>query len=111
MYYGSFSRSFLTMFEVTFGNWYSPCRVLVEHCGEWFMLLSFTHLLVIGFAFLAILNGVFINETFNVADNDDKFMLMREEREEKMHTQKMSVLFNAADADGGGAITAEEFKL
>lgn len=99
----------LTMFEMTFGNWYTPSRVLVEHCSEWFMIFFICHVMVIGFSMLAVINGVFINETFKVSERDDKYMLMRQLTDDKVHSDKMRRLFAAADVDGSGDISAEEF--
>ena len=35
-YYGTFTRATLTMFEILFGNWGPPARILVENVSEWF---------------------------------------------------------------------------
>jgi hypothetical protein len=108
-YFGSFLRATLTMFEVTFGNWYTPCRVLVETCSEWFMIFFLVHVVVIGFSSIAVINGVFINETFKVSEQDDKYMLMRQAQDNKMFSNKMKRLFEAADVGRSGAITPEQF--
>merc|ERR1712117_961553 len=42
-YYGTFSRTMLTMFEITLGNWMPPCRALVENVNELYMLFSLMH--------------------------------------------------------------------
>ena len=42
-YYGTFSRTFLTMFEILFANWGPPCRVLVENFSEWFSVFFLTY--------------------------------------------------------------------
>merc|ERR1712224_558435 len=39
-FYGTFSRTMLTMFEITLGNWMPPCRALVENVGEGWMVFS-----------------------------------------------------------------------
>jgi len=39
-YYGTFTRTFLSMFEILFANWGPPCRVVVENISEWFSLFS-----------------------------------------------------------------------
>ena len=38
LYYGTFTRTSLSMFEILFANWAPACRVLVEHVSEWFSL-------------------------------------------------------------------------
>ncbi|CAE7884596.1 ycf45, partial [Symbiodinium microadriaticum] len=37
-YYGTFTRTFLSMFEILFANWGPPCRVLVEYVGEYYSI-------------------------------------------------------------------------
>jgi len=109
MFYGTFARSFLTMFEITLGNWMPPCRALVEHVHESYMVFFLCHKLIIGFSVVTVISGVFIQETFKVATTDDKIMLMQKERSAKTHRRKMMSLFEHADADLDGSLTIEEF--
>merc|ERR1712046_20720 len=97
MYYGSFGRNMLTMFEVTLGNWMPPCRALVENVGEQFIIFFLIYKLVIGFSVLSVISGVFIQETFKVATQDDRIMMMHKERARKTHALKMRALFDHAD--------------
>merc|ERR1719446_1836576 len=94
MYYGTFGRSLLTMFEITLGNWMPPCRALVENVHEYFMVFFVLHKLIIGFSVLAVVNGVFMQETFRVASQDDHVMLLRRDNEKRIFTAKMQALFN-----------------
>jgi len=109
MFYGTFARSLLSMFEITLGNWMVPARALVENISEWYMIFSLAHKLVIGFSVVSVLTGVFIQETFKVATTDDRVMMMSKERARKIHAEKMAMLFAAADQDGDGFIDFEEF--
>eukprot|EP00419_Tripos_fusus_P045978 CAMPEP_0172819418 /NCGR_PEP_ID=MMETSP1075-20121228/14581_1 /TAXON_ID=2916 /ORGANISM="Ceratium fusus, Strain PA161109" /LENGTH=210 /DNA_ID=CAMNT_0013659939 /DNA_START=50 /DNA_END=679 /DNA_ORIENTATION=- len=108
MFYGTFSRSMLTMFEITLGNWMPPCRALVENVSEWFMLIFLTHKLVIGFSVVSVINAVFVQETFKVATSDDRIMLMLKQRARKTHMNKIRDLFQHADCDGNGTVTLDE---
>jgi hypothetical protein len=110
MFYGTFSRSMLTMFEVTIGNWMPPCRALTENVSEWFMILFLFHKLILGFSVVNVIQGVFVQETFKVASTDDSIMLMQRERAQKCHLKKMKALFMHADEDGNGALDRDEFK-
>lgn len=110
MYYGTFTRCFLTMFELTMGNWMPPCRALVENVSEWFMTFFLLHKLIIGFSVLSVVNGVFMQETFKTANLDDHIMLLQKERASKMHKQKMRALFNHLDDDCDGLVSLAEFK-
>jgi hypothetical protein len=109
-YYGTFTRSFLSMFEVTMGNWVPICRLLMEHVSEWLALAFLIYRCVVGFAVLNVIRGVFLHETFKVAQSDDEIMIMQRERAVRKHTQNMELFFEEADTDGDGAIRLEEFK-
>jgi len=111
MYYGTCSRSMLTMFEMTLGNWMPPCRALVENVSEWFMLLFVAHKLVVGFSVVSVINAVIVQETFKVATSDDRVMLMAKKRSGKTHHAKIVELFKHADADGDGALTRREMRI
>eukprot|EP00913_Durusdinium_trenchii_P020203 g18982.t1 len=80
-YFGTCSRAILSMFEL---------------------------LVTIGFAVIGVINGVFMQETFKVAGSDDKIMMRQRERERKLHTKKMKVLFEHADESGDGILDMEE---
>merc|ERR1712000_478352 len=73
-YYGTFARTMLTMFEITLGNWMPPCRALVENVGEGWLMFFILHRLLIGFSVVAVINAVFMQETFKVATQDDKIL-------------------------------------
>lgn len=48
LYYGTFSRTTLSMFEILFANWAPACRVLVENVSEWFSLFFLAYRCDIG---------------------------------------------------------------
>lgn len=98
------------MFEITLGNWPPVCRLLSEKVSEWFMLLCILHKLVIGFAVVGVINGVFIQETFKVASSDNQIMMRQKERSYKLHEMKMRQLFMEADTDGDGFVNADEWR-
>jgi hypothetical protein len=108
-YFGSFSRSLVTMFELTLANWPQPARVLMEKVHEATFIYSVMHKMVLGFAVIGIVNGVFIQETFKVSTLDDAEMVRQACRKEKIHIAKMSRLFVEADADKSGTVDKEEW--
>merc|ERR1719272_1105084 len=63
-----------------------------------------------GFGVLAVINGVFIQETFKALASDDTIMLMQKERQTRIHTKKMDALIAAADDSGDGLLDLEEFR-
>ncbi|CAK0900402.1 unnamed protein product [Prorocentrum cordatum] len=108
-YFGSFSRTFLTMFEITFGNFIAPIRILVECVDEGFVVYAVVHKIVLGFAVIGVLNAVFIQETFKVAQLDDNLMVRQQRRKAEHHTKKMQALFREADTDGNGTLDLDEW--
>jgi len=108
-YYGTFSRTMLTMFEYALANWIVPARALTENVSELYMIFAIAHKVLIGFAMLTVLTGVFIQETFNVAESDDTIMVNHRNRMIRTHFAKMNMLFDAADVDQSGSIDKEEF--
>ncbi|CAK0900276.1 unnamed protein product [Prorocentrum cordatum] len=108
-YFGTFSRSMLSMFEMTLANWPPICRLLQESVNEWFILFCVVHKLTIGFAVIGVINGVLVQETFKVASTDDHLMIFQRERAVRLHKQKMLRLFRAADDTGDGLLDIKEF--
>merc|ERR1719198_2319740 len=99
-YFGTFSRSMLSMFEITLANWPPVARLLSENVSEFFMPICVVHKLLIGFAVVGVINGVFMQETFKVAATNDRIMIRQKEKAAKMHTAKMRRLFEQADDSG-----------
>merc|ERR1719321_1452192 len=56
-YFGTFTRSFLSMFEMTLANWPPVTRLLSEEVSEWLMVACLLHKLTVGFAVLGVING------------------------------------------------------
>lgn len=108
-YFGTCSRATLTMFEITLGNWPPVARILQENVDEGYVAFSLCHKLTIGFAVIGVINGVFMQETFNVAASDDQLMMRQRERAVKLHVKKMEALFKVADESGDGYLDYEEF--
>jgi len=110
-YFGTFSRSFLSMFEITLANWPPVCRLLSENVSEWFVPFFLAHKLVIGFAVVSIINGVFMQETFKVAGADDNIMVRRKREAMKAHGLKMKALFELLDQNIDGTVDFDEFQV
>ena len=56
-YYGTFTRASLTMFEILFGNFGPPARVLVENVTEWFAPFFLGYRCVFLYATLNVINA------------------------------------------------------
>eukprot|EP00435_Cladocopium_sp_Y103_P037611 s944_g10.t1 len=108
-YYGTFSRTFLTMFEILFANWSPPCRVLVDNVSEWFSIFFLVYRCIIGFAVLNVVNAVFVQQTMKTASSDEELAFKQKERDISMYTRKVRKLFQTMDDSCDGAINLEEF--
>jgi len=109
-YFGTFSRSLLSLFEMTLANWPPVCRLLVENVSEAYLIPALIHKLTIGFAVVGVINGVFMQETFKVASTDDRIMVRQKTMSLKTHEKKMRALFDRADHSGDGYLDQEEFR-
>jgi len=109
-YFGSFSRSLLTMFELTLANWPTASRVMVEEVHELWFIYAVAHKMMLGFAVIGVINGVFIQETFNVAKLDNVVMVRQTLRKARVHESKMHALFTEADRNNDGRIDLDEWK-
>jgi Ca2+-binding EF-hand superfamily protein len=110
-YFGSFTRCFLSMFELTLANWPPVARLLIEEVSEWFMPLCLLHKLTIGFAVVGVITGVILQETFKVASTDDWVMVRQKTKASAMLKKKMYTLFEALDQEGDGSVSQEEFEI
>jgi len=108
-YYGSFSRTFLTMFEIFFANWGPPCRVVVENVSEWFSIFFLVYRCVLGFAVLNVMNAVFVQQTMRTAVMDEDLAYKQRQKEIDQYIKKVKTLFQGLDSTGDGSINLEEF--
>jgi len=109
-YFGNFTRAMLSMFEITLGNWPPVARLLQEKVNPWFVIFSIGHKIIFGFACLAVINGVFMQETFKVAQQDDQIMLRTVETKKNAHRRKMKMFFQHANEDEDNILSIEEWK-
>jgi len=110
-FYGTFTRSLTTMFEVIFANWTPACRVLTENISEWFGLFFICYRCLAGYAVLVTVDAVFVQYTMKVAQRDDELMISAKANQQKFYAEKLKHLFDELDSSGDGALTKEEFQL
>jgi len=108
-YFGSYTRSMLSMFELALANWTPISRFLMENVYEWWMLFAILFKLTIGFAMIGILNSVFMQETFSATELDNDIMVAKKRRADAAHRKKMTDLFEHADTNRDGRVGRREF--
>ena len=108
--FGSCSRSAVTAFEMTLGNWVVPLRELQENVSEWYGLVILVYVCVVSFAIIQVTRAVFMEQTFRVAASDEDLVIMKEERAIEKHIRDMSRFFTEGDESGNGFLSLDEFK-
>ncbi|CAK0910377.1 unnamed protein product [Prorocentrum cordatum] len=109
-YFGTYSRSMLSMFELALANWPTVTRFMVEELNEFFGPVCILWKLSVGFAVVGVINGVFIRETFSVAENDEFIMYRSRMRQVLQHRDRMTRLFQLADRNSDGVVDRREFR-
>ncbi|CAK9003474.1 unnamed protein product [Durusdinium trenchii] len=109
-YYGTFTRTILSMFEIMFANWAPACRVLVDNVSEWFSVFFLVYRCVMGFAVLNVVSAVFVQQAMKTASSDEELAFRQKEREVQAYNRKVLKLFQSIDHSGDGAISLEEFE-
>lgn len=110
VYFGTFSRSMLSMFEITLGNWIPICRRIVNDVHEGYSVIFIAYKCVVSFAVVKVITGVFLQETFKVATSDDEILIMQREKARTKLSRKMHALFAECDDTGDGTVSWEEFR-
>jgi membrane protein implicated in regulation of membrane protease activity len=109
-YYGTFTRSAVTFFEATLGNFGPIMRVLSENVGESWALYFILYKCIGGFAIVSVITGVILHETFGVAQTDPDLMVVKERRKKRLQAGRLIKLFQAADHEGRGSLTYADFQ-
>ena len=109
-YFGTFLRAMLTMFQLTLGTWVPVARILQETVSPYFNIFTILHKVVVGFACIGVINGVFMQETLKVAQNDDIIMMREVAHKERTHARKMRAFFRYADHSKDHTITLDEWQ-
>ncbi|CAE7746412.1 Scn11a [Symbiodinium pilosum] len=108
-YYGTFSKTLLTMFEVLFANWAPACRVLMDNVAEWYSSVFIVYRCFIGFAVLNVVTAVFVQSTMKVAQADEEFVAAEKQRAQEAYRHKLTNFFKQVDSSGDGKLDFKEF--
>jgi hypothetical protein len=109
-YFGTYARAMLSTFELMLANWPPICRFMTETLHEGWMVVVIAYKLTFGFAFISVINAVFMQETLNVAVTDDNIMIRTKMRSQQDFRKKMQKLLKLADTNGDGFLSLAEFK-
>jgi len=109
-WYGTFSRSMYTFFEITYsGGWPLLVRPVLESVSAWYAIPFLIYVTLVVFATLRIVTALFLKETLSTAANDAEMVIEDSRRFALQYQKKLEELFRLVDDDSDGHLTAEEF--
>lgn len=108
-YYGTFTRTMFTMFEVTHVNYSRAARVLTDNMDEGWAWFFVVYRVVVGFAVLQVIRAVFIQQVLKVATDDRDLLLLSRATERAKLVKKLSDVFSLIDVAGLGQVGPHEF--
>jgi hypothetical protein len=109
-YFGTFTRAWLSMFELTVANWVPIMRHVLETMGEPAAFGILCYQLVMGFSVMKVIAGVFLQETYKAVANDDELMVLRKQRDIQNFQDKMRSLFQYAGGEDNDTLRLQEFE-
>jgi len=109
-YYGTFTRSQITMFEVHLANFAPACRVLVDYCGEWYAVVFLAYRCLAGYAVLNVINAVFIQQTMETAQKDREIAIAQKEKAAKLYSKELKTLFARLATSGDGSLSLTDLE-
>jgi len=109
-YFGDIRRSFISMLELTLGNWVPILRILTDfETNHLYGTFAIIYVYLVNFAIVRVIGGVFLQQTFAVAANDPELMVLQRRRNEKKYLQQMNDLLSLIDTNGDRCASLEEF--
>jgi len=108
--WGTFTRAMISMFDITFTSHTPATWRLVQYVSEWWALYLLLYKFVVGFAMVRVITGVFLHETFKVAEGNDELMTLQKRRKKERHAAKMRRLLLEADKNQDGQLDLDELK-
>ena len=82
---------------------------MIEKVSPWYAPLFLGYIALVVFAVIRIVTALFLQETLANASNDADMILENSRRLAKDYQDKLEELFQAADNDGDGSLTPDEF--
>eukprot|EP00930_Biecheleria_cincta_P099224 TRINITY_DN90862_c0_g1_i1.p1 TRINITY_DN90862_c0_g1~~TRINITY_DN90862_c0_g1_i1.p1 ORF type:complete len:799 (-),score=152.93 TRINITY_DN90862_c0_g1_i1:259-2655(-) len=109
-YYGTFTLTIMTMFEILYANWIPACRLLIDNLGEHWALFFVLYRCLVGWAVLSVVNAVFVQSTMKVAQDDQEILIAQKARAQKATQKSLMRLFWEMDASHDGELSYSELK-
>jgi len=110
VYFGSFTRSFISMFEIAFASHALITRTVMENVSETWAVYFCAYKCVVSLSVLRVISGVFMHETFKVCSEDDELMIIQKRRAHATHVKKMKKLFQHVNSDADDGLSWPQFE-
>ena len=110
-YFGSFSKTMITMFEITIANWVVTCRLLMDDVSEWYGLFFVLYRCCFCFGAIKVITAVFIAQTNRAMSRDDDLVTVLHEKERTLFRKKLEEMFDGLDTTRDGYLTWAEFQV
>jgi len=109
--FGTTSRTMITMFQVVFANWASPCWLLVNSVSEWYGIFIIAYRCVFGFALTHIIASLFLAETHKICAADKEMEVMERMRDGDLHKQKLREFFISVERADNGRLSRQDLEV
>jgi len=111
-YYGTFTKTMITMFEITHTNYANASRVLIDNISEIYAWFIISYRVLVSFSVISVVQSVFIQQTLAIAETEKnpEVVVKAKKRQQNAYTRKLETLFTQIDKDNVGSITATQFK-
>eukprot|EP00931_Biecheleriopsis_adriatica_P115923 TRINITY_DN9165_c0_g3_i4.p1 TRINITY_DN9165_c0_g3~~TRINITY_DN9165_c0_g3_i4.p1 ORF type:complete len:532 (+),score=80.57 TRINITY_DN9165_c0_g3_i4:35-1630(+) len=110
--FGSFSKSFYTMFEITYsgGTWVNVARPIVTEFSPWFSIPFISYVIFVLFAIMKVIAALFIRETLKQASSDYHISMLESLSISHSFETKVRALFDVTDNSRDGLVSRVELQ-
>eukprot|EP00747_Dinoflagellata_sp_TGD_P035045 gnl/TRDRNA2_/TRDRNA2_137616_c0_seq2.p1 gnl/TRDRNA2_/TRDRNA2_137616_c0~~gnl/TRDRNA2_/TRDRNA2_137616_c0_seq2.p1 ORF type:complete len:307 (+),score=56.49 gnl/TRDRNA2_/TRDRNA2_137616_c0_seq2:135-1055(+) len=111
-YFGTFTNSLLSMFQVSLATWVPICRLLYVDVSEFYGLFIVVYRCMLCFAVVKTITAVFISETQKAAAGDMEILAIKKQKEREKNSVVFKDIFKEFDSsgDGQGTVKWDDFQ-
>eukprot|EP00746_Dinoflagellata_sp_MGD_P123540 gnl/MRDRNA2_/MRDRNA2_58171_c0_seq1.p1 gnl/MRDRNA2_/MRDRNA2_58171_c0~~gnl/MRDRNA2_/MRDRNA2_58171_c0_seq1.p1 ORF type:complete len:632 (+),score=131.16 gnl/MRDRNA2_/MRDRNA2_58171_c0_seq1:121-2016(+) len=112
LYFGSWSRSCITIFEMTLaiGTWGRCGRIVIFGVSRYYALFFFGYLALVSFAMIRVIAALFLKDTLASAAKDNE-VVMAEVNRDPDYVRNIQRVFREMDTNGDGYVSLNEMHV
>mmetsp|Transcript_156474 Transcript_156474/g.276394 ORF Transcript_156474/g.276394 Transcript_156474/m.276394 type:complete len:559 (-) Transcript_156474:302-1978(-) len=110
-YFGTFSKTMFTMFEISMANWVPVSRALIDHVGNFYSIIIILYRCLFCSAVVKVIAAVFITETYRVLNHDDDLSLMKHWQEKKVFNHKVNKMLKSISHFHSGKLRQRDVEM